>query len=68
MVRTMTFAGEGNTTRITDEWSIELGIPPLLRPLGKAKVSSAVQENLAKLKELLETGTTTLQDGRTLYA
>jgi hypothetical protein len=39
-----------------------------LRPLGKIKVASAVRENLSKLKELLETGGTRLQDGRPVSA
>ena len=66
--RAITFSGDAKRTVITDRWSIELGMPPLLRPLGKARVASAVRENLSKLKELLETGGTTLQDGRTVSA
>jgi hypothetical protein len=66
--RQITFSGDSEKTVITDKWSIELGIPPLLRPLGKIKVASAVRENLSKLKELLETGGTRLQDGRPVSA
>ena len=62
--RTMVFDGNEHQTEITDAWSLELGLPPILRSLGQVKASSAVRENLDKLKELLETGKTTLQDGR----
>jgi hypothetical protein len=38
--------------------------PPRLERIGASKVSSAVRGNLAKLKELPETGRVRLQDGR----
>lgn len=55
----------GRGTRLTDEWVIETGLPRWLEGIGRARISSAVRENLVKLKELLETGRVRLQDGRT---
>jgi len=51
-------------TRIIDTWRLDLGRNPLIQWLGAPKVKSAVAANLEKLKELLETGRTQLQDGR----
>jgi uncharacterized membrane protein len=55
---------EGNTTRIRDEWKFDTGRPAILERLALRRVKSAVAENLAKLKELLEEGRVVLQDGR----
>jgi uncharacterized membrane protein len=55
---------EGGTTRIRDEWKLETGTPAILERLLRRRVKSAVAENLAKLKELLEEGRVVLQDGR----
>jgi len=54
---------EGNTTRVRDEWKLDTGRPAILERLAGGKVKSAVAENLAKLKELLEEGRVVLQDG-----
>jgi carbon monoxide dehydrogenase subunit G len=54
----------GRDTRLTDEWVLETGLPRWLQSIGAARISSAVRDNLAKLKELLETGRVRLQDGR----
>ena len=54
---------EGNTTRIRDEWKLDTGRPAILERLTGGRVKSAVAENLAKLKELLEEGRVVLQDG-----
>jgi hypothetical protein len=59
-----TFEPYGSGTRLTDEWVLATGLPRWLEGIGAARVSSAVRENLAKLKELLETGRVRLQDGR----
>ena len=56
----------GDATRLTDEWELETGRNPLLEWLGTMKIKSAVAENLEKLRQLLETGETRLQDGRTM--
>lgn len=61
-----TFENIGGATRLTDEWELETGRNPLLERLGTMKIKSAVAGNLAKLKQLLETGETRLQDGRTM--
>jgi uncharacterized membrane protein len=55
---------EGNTTRIRDEWKLDTGRPAILERLAGRRVKSAVAENLAKLKELLEEGRVVLQDSR----
>ena len=54
---------EGNTTLIRDEWKLDTGRPAILERLTGGRVKSAVAENLAKLKELLEEGRVVLQDG-----
>jgi uncharacterized membrane protein len=55
---------EGDTTRVRDEWKLDTGRLALLERLTGGRVKSAVAENLAKLKELLEEGRVVLQDGR----
>ncbi|MBZ0301918.1 MAG: SRPBCC family protein [Anaerolineae bacterium] len=62
--RRMRFEPLPNGTRITDYWTLETGLLPILEGLGVGKIRAAVAENLGKLKELLETGETQLQDGR----
>jgi uncharacterized membrane protein len=59
-----TFEPYGDGTRLTDEWVLQTGLPRWLAGFGAARISSAVRDNLAKLKELLETGRVRLQDGR----
>jgi uncharacterized membrane protein len=53
-----------NYTIVFDEWKFNTGIPALFARIGVTNVKAAVAENLEKLKELLETGKTILQDGR----
>ena len=53
---------EGGTTRIRDEWKLDTGSPTILERLVRRRVKSAVAENLAKLKELLEEGRVVLQE------
>ena len=62
--RRFTLYEEGDTTRIRDEWKLDTGRPALLERLARGRVRSAVAENLAKLKELLEQDRVVLQDGR----
>jgi predicted DNA-binding protein (UPF0251 family) len=62
--RRFTLYEEGETTRIRDQWKLDTGRPALLERLARGRVKSAVAENLAKLKELLEEGRVVLQDGR----
>ena len=57
-------AREGDTTRLRDEWKLDTGRPAVLERLAGGRVKSAVAENLAKLKELLEEDRVILQDGR----
>ena len=62
--RRFTLYEEGDTTRIRDQWKLDTGMPALLERLARGRVKSAVAENLAKLKELLEEGRVILHDGR----
>ena len=62
--RRFTLYEEGDTTRIRDEWKLDTGRPAILERLARGRVKSAVAENLAKLKELLEEGRVVLQDGK----
>lgn len=56
-------AGEGST-RLHDRWELDTGHPELLQRLAAGRIRDGVGENLAILKELLEHGEATLQDGR----
>jgi uncharacterized protein YndB with AHSA1/START domain len=56
----------GGTTRVTDSWHLDTGHPAPLQRLARNRARMAVADNLDRLKELLETGRTTLQDGRTV--
>jgi uncharacterized membrane protein len=62
--RRFTLYEEGHTTHIRDQWKLDTGRPALLERLARGRVKSAVAENLAKLKELLEEGRVILHDGR----
>jgi uncharacterized membrane protein len=62
--RKFTLYEEGNTTRLRDEWKLDTGRPAVIERLAHGRVKSAVAENLAKLKELLEEERVVLQDGR----
>jgi uncharacterized membrane protein len=62
--RTMVFSEESGVTLLVDRWKLDTGHPGLLQKLARGRIRSAVRGNLLKLKELLETGRTTLQDGR----
>ncbi len=62
--RKFTLYEEGDTTRIRDQWKLDTGRPAILERLARGRVKSAVAENLAKLKELLEESQVVLQDGR----
>ena len=57
---------EGEGTIVRDQWKLETGRPALLEKLAAGNIKSAVAENLGKLKELLEVGRVTLQDGRNI--
>jgi uncharacterized membrane protein len=62
--RRFTLYEEGDTTWVRDEWKLDTGRPAVLERLARGRIKSAVAENLAKLKELLEEGRVVLQDGR----
>jgi uncharacterized protein YndB with AHSA1/START domain len=60
----LTFQEQAGETRLLDERKLDSGLPAPLEWLGTGRVRSAVAENLARLKELLEGGQVVLQDGR----
>ncbi|MEN8250499.1 MAG: hypothetical protein ABFS32_16310 [Bacteroidota bacterium] len=53
-----------NNSILDDHFEIDLGYSQILQQLFRHKIRNAVKANLKKLKELLETGATVLQDGR----
>jgi uncharacterized membrane protein len=59
-----TLEPEGARTHLKDEWKLDTGRPALLEKLAAGRIRSAVAENLSKLKQLMEEGSVTLQDGR----
>lgn len=59
-----TLTDQGGATVLRDQWQLDTGRLVLLEKLAAGSVKSAVAENLSKLKELLESGQTVLQDGR----
>jgi len=64
--REITLRAVPQGTQVHDAWKLETGRGRLVDLLGAGKVRAAVAENLHKLKELLETRRTRLQDGRTV--
>jgi hypothetical protein len=58
-----TFESHGGGPRVTGDWTLDAGLPRWLERIGASRVSSAVRDNLAELKELPETGRVRLQDG-----
>lgn len=68
LVMRFTLEQANNYTLLTDEWELDTGKPAFIERIAGGNVKSAVAENLQKLKELLETGEVTLQDGRTVAA
>jgi hypothetical protein len=62
--RHMVLEPTGSGTRLHDQWTLQTPLPGFLEKMALGRVGDAVAENLGKLKELLETGQTQLQDGR----
>src|SRR5215212_6892368 len=62
--REILFEAQGQSMRLTDKWQLDMGVPKLLVPLAAQRAKTGVRDNLEKLKELLELGRVTLQDGR----
>ena len=65
--REILFEAQGQSTRLTDKWQLDMGVPRLLEPLAAQRAKTGVRDNLEKLKELLELGRVTLQDGRAFH-
>jgi hypothetical protein len=55
--------GEVLTLALVD-WKLATGLPRLVERLAEGKIKQAVSESLYKLRELLETGSVTLENGR----
>jgi hypothetical protein len=53
-------------TRLSAYAQVDTGLPGLMEKLAAGRIRSMVDENVYKLKELLDTGRTTLPDGRVL--
>ena len=62
--RVMSFSSVRNTTIIEDQIELKLPIPTILSSLFGKKPRKAIEQNLGKLKVLMETGRVILQDGR----
>jgi len=62
--RKMFFSSTNNGCTIDDVFELKSIVPSFLLRLLTKNIQKAVNENLGKLKQLLQTGTTTLQDGR----
>jgi hypothetical protein len=55
---------ENSQTQVSTEWKLDTGTPALVERLVAGKIKSAVAEAIYQLRELLETGSVTLDDGR----
>ena len=64
--REMVFHADNGSTTIVDRWELSFGLFGPFESIAGKRVKSSVMENLGKLMELLETGKTTLQDGRSV--
>ena len=49
---------------MADDWKLQTGGSGVVEKLAASTVKTAVFDNTVRLKELLETGSTVLQDGR----
>jgi uncharacterized membrane protein len=65
--RHIRFESTDDGTRLIDQMSLRTKYPGILENLAAGRVRRAVDENLGKLKQLLENGQTQLQDGRVVY-
>ena len=62
--RQMTFTKIADKCVLEDFLELDTGHPILIQKILAGSIRTAVKENLTKLKQLLENGKTTLQDGR----
>ena len=58
------FKPDEGGTLIQDTWQLETGLPDLAEKIARRKIKHAVEDNLTKLKQLLEDQEVVLQDGR----
>lgn len=52
---------------LDDHFEMDLGKPQFIQKIFKPQIKNGVKKNLLKLKQLLEQGSTVLQDGRQSY-
>ncbi len=64
--RLMTFTSIGNNCVLEDLFELDTGHPLLFQKILSGSIRTAVKENLTRLKQLMEKGKTTLQDGRVI--
>ena len=62
--RRLKFSEFNSHCLLEDEFELDTGHPWLLQKLLHYKIRKGIKDNLLKLKQLLETGQTVLQDGR----
>jgi hypothetical protein len=62
--RKFSLSEAGDSTELVDDFELSTSYPALIEKITGNKVKKAVYDNLNKLKEILETGETVLQDGR----
>ncbi len=67
-IRRFSFSPSGNGCIVDDLFQIRTYLPGFINRIIAKRPQAAVKENLLKLKQLLETGETTLQDGRTVIS
>ena len=65
--RDMRFEGDNNQTTIMDQIDFKAPLPQFLSGLLLRGPKNGVKQNLEKLKQLLETGSVILQDGRKVH-
>ncbi len=65
--RQMTFTEMGERCVLEDLFELDTGHPLLLQKILARSIRAAVKENLTRLKQLMEEGKTTLQDGKVIY-
>lgn len=64
--RQMTFTEIGDKCVLEDFFELDTGHPILLQKILAGSIRASVKENLTRLKQLMEKGKTTLQDGRVI--
>jgi len=64
--RQLIFQEKNSHCLVEDHFELDTGYPLFLQKLFSKMIKKSIKENLIKLKQLLETGRTVLQDGRVI--